>query len=82
MNTKPNHLTLKEFAARSPLSESTIRRYVRTGKLPSVQAAKGHLILIPSDALDTLGQESLKTPNQEPSTPVAPKRRSTPRWSS
>lgn len=46
------YLTIKQFASHYGLSDTTIRRRVRDGSLPSVQAGgKGKKILIPSNAL-------------------------------
>lgn len=46
-------LKLRQFAASSPLSESTVRRLVRQGKLPHQQpGGPNTAILIAADALD------------------------------
>ena len=48
-------LSAHEFAARSGLSLSTIRRYLKNGRLPGVQPGGSRCrVLIPSDALDSL----------------------------
>ncbi len=58
------YLTLDEFQKRCGLSIVTLRRYVKSGKLESVQAAgRGHRILIPRDALDKLRTAPKKSPD-------------------
>jgi excisionase family DNA binding protein len=57
------YLTVEEFSRRCPnISLPTVRRYVKSGKLPSVQpGGKGCKILIPADALETCRREQQAT---------------------
>lgn len=52
------YLTVEEFIQRYPkYSEPTVRRHVKSGKLPSVQVGgKGCKILIPADAMEIVRQ--------------------------
>ena len=62
-STSPQFLTLKEFVARSRLSESTVRRRAREGSLPVVQVGgKGKKLLFPADALTRVNDH---TPSAE-----------------
>jgi excisionase family DNA binding protein len=76
------YLKLDEFQKLCGLSLVTIRRYIKSGKLESVQAAgRGHRILIPRDALDKLRA----VPKPPPDPAEGPSRSATlsgpkPRW--
>ena len=49
------YLKLKDFVARSGLSESTVRRRVRDGSLTAVQVGgKGKKLLFPVDGLERI----------------------------
>ena len=55
-------LTVATFAARSGLSQSTVRRYIRAGKLPSFQPGGQHSgVLIPETLLPTFDAPSAHT---------------------
>jgi len=49
------YLSVKQFTERAPISESTVRRRLESGDIPSIQPG-GHrkAILIPENALDSL----------------------------
>lgn len=48
----PAMLTIQQFARQSGLSETTVRRYIRSGKLPFNQpGGPRHRIMISADAL-------------------------------
>jgi len=78
------YLKLDEFQKLCGLSLVTLRRYVKSGKLESVQAAgRGHRILIPRDALDKLRAAPKSPP--DPAEAERPSRNETlsgpkPRW--
>lgn len=51
--TAKTYLSPAEFAALSPLSESTVRRRIKDGSIPTFQpGGPGTRILIPRDALE------------------------------
>lgn len=65
-------LSIDEFARRTSLSESTIRRRVRDGSIPSWQpGGPGTRVLIPIDALDitppTSTSVAVASPHRVPS---------------
>jgi len=61
------YLSVEEFARYSGLSLATVRRYLKSGKLPYRQpAGPRSRVLIPLDALDIAAP-----PEQIPSTPPA-----------
>ena len=57
-NNQSQYVTLKQFLARHPnLNESTVRRWVRSGRLPHCQpGGPKTLILVPEDALQRMEQ--------------------------
>jgi len=87
----PQYLTIKQSASHYGLSETTIRRRVQDGSLPSVQTGgKGKKILIPSQALIafTAANRNLDPPAMPAeAAPIAsskppPRRGPRPRWRS
>lgn len=53
--SQPEYLTVEEFAALTPVSAQTIRRYIKNGQLPYLQpAGRGGNIMIRRDALDQM----------------------------
>ncbi len=60
---KPSYYTVREVAQIMRLSESTVRRWIKEGTLPTVQLrGKRSAIRIPADAINRL-------PNSSPSDP-------------
>ena len=57
-NNQSQYVTLKQFLALHPnLNESTVRRWVRSGRLPHCQpGGPKTLILVPEDALQRMEQ--------------------------
>lgn len=50
-----DYLTLKEFVSRHPVSESTVRRWIKSGRLAHVQpGGPNTTVWIPADAVDRL----------------------------
>lgn len=57
-----NFISPREFAQRSGLSESTVRRHLKSGSIPCLQVGGAkHRIIIPADVL-----QASKTSNAEP----------------
>lgn len=55
MTSTTYYVSISEAADRLSVSTKTVRRYIARGQLPAVRIA-GHLIRIPTDALDALGR--------------------------
>ena len=80
-----DYLTLKQFIARCPLSESTVRRWIKSGNIPSIQpGGENTKILIPADALARLAtiaagpRQAERTQAQIPNPKTNNRRR--PKW--
>ena len=72
-------LSPKEFAPRHDLSISTVRRYVKDGRIPADQpGGRRHRILIPIDALTQSGKAS-KTPSDATTDAASREKPSVPR---
>ena len=70
-------LTIKELSRRSRLSESTIHRLKRAGRIPFYQPGGKHgRLLFPSDAIEQTAQNGSAVP-----TPASPPRSDSPRLS-
>lgn len=71
-----HYVKLTEFVADSPLSESTIRRRIRSGQIESSQpGGPGTAILVPIDALEATARDSPNATKESRAVP-GPK----PRW--
>jgi hypothetical protein len=80
---EPNsdYLTLKQFLVGCPLSESTVRRWIRSGKLASIQpGGKNTSILVRSDALSRIEDTEGRADEPSPSSRNSPTPRRQPNW--
>jgi excisionase family DNA binding protein len=76
------YLTVKQFISQNPVSDSTVRRWIKSGVIPSIQPGGANsAILIPADALmhvddgsHAIDAESAKIPPPSLAGPA-------PRWS-
>jgi hypothetical protein len=69
------HVSPAEFAAHRGISEVTVRRYLRDGRLPYVQAVRGGRIMIPIDALNERPIEREPQPAPPTSGAASPRKR-------
>ncbi len=75
-----NYLTVKEFIRRCPLSESTIRRRIECGDIPSIQpGGKNTKILVPADALSRLERPLMPKSDFKHKQDSTPSQRTNPR---
>lgn len=80
-----DYLTLRQFIQSCPLSESTVRRRIKAGHIPSIQpGGENTKILVPADALERLAIVPVGSPKAKrgkasfPSQKPEPRRR--PNW--
>ena len=74
-------LSIKDFARRSSLSESTVRRRIAEGSIPFRQfGGKGKRLLIPVSALSSVAPSAAPTSLQEPRDVARPRRGRQAKW--
>lgn len=65
------YLTIEEFARRSGLSTSTVRRRKKDGSLPFCQpGGSRHRVVIPEDALDRIQSDAMAIPSASAGLPA------------
>ena len=69
--TQRKFLSVEDFVVQTGISDATVRRWLKRGKLPHVQPAGRHSrILIPADALERMAKAEVVQPTPAPVTPT------------